>query len=472
MSNTEISTQSRHTAPTHGLFSLSWPIFIDLAMHYLTVTINIYMVSMISLQAVAELNVGSQAFQLAFTLFNFVNIGVCVCCAQALGNGNKSIVRRVIHMGLGLNIVWGICIVLVCFFGAGVICKIMNIPQDIFHTSKEYLMLISFTFFAEAINLCASAILRAHGCTRDPMYVNIAGNIIIIFGNYILLFGNFGAPALGIYGVAVSTLVSRFLAVGFLCYLMVKRTRVKIVPKFFFIIKKKVLKQIFSVGLPGAGENLTWQLQFLFMTSIVGTFGTVALATQGIYAQMCGLIMLFSISVGMGTEILVSHYAGAMQFNLANRQLLHSVKMGMLITALLSVNIPFWLGDAVLSIFTDDPRVFEMARPIFYVSVVMEVGRILNIIIINSLRAVGDTRFPVIMAVISMWGVSVTIGTFLSVYMHMGLLGVWIGFCCDECSRGVIMLIRWKTKGWVKAAKRNYRINYMKKKVQKSALKA
>lgn len=56
----------------------------------------------------------------------------------------------------------------------------MNIPPDIFHTSKEYLMLISFTFFAEAINLCASAILRAHGCTRDPMYVNIAGNIIII----------------------------------------------------------------------------------------------------------------------------------------------------------------------------------------------------------------------------------------------------------------------------------------------------
>ncbi len=226
MSNTEISTHSRYTAPTHGLFSLIWPIFIDLAMHYLTVTINIYMVSMISLQAVAELNVGSQAFQLAFTLFNFVNIGVCVCCAQALGNGNKSIVRRVIHMGLGLNIVWGICIVLVCFSGAGVICKIMNIPPDIFHTSKEYLMLISFTFFAEAINLCASAILRAHGCTRDPMYVNIAGNIIIIFGNYILLFGNFGAPALGIYGVAVSTLVSRFLAVGFLYYLMVKRTNV------------------------------------------------------------------------------------------------------------------------------------------------------------------------------------------------------------------------------------------------------
>ena len=78
--------QVQTPSQTPGLFSLSWPIFIDLAMHFLTMTINTMMVSMISLQAVAELNLGTQAFQLAFTLFNFVNVGVCVCCAQALGN--------------------------------------------------------------------------------------------------------------------------------------------------------------------------------------------------------------------------------------------------------------------------------------------------------------------------------------------------------------------------------------------------
>ncbi|MGN0894271.1 MAG: MATE family efflux transporter [Succinivibrio sp.] len=458
------------SAPSQGLFSLSWPIFIDLAMHFMTIIINTYMVSKLSLQAVAELNVGSQAFQLAFTLFNFVNIGVCVCCAQALGNGNKSIVRRIIHLGLGLNILFGLVIVNLCFFGAGVICDLMNIPDDIYATSKRYLMILSFAFFAEAINLCTSAILRAHGCTRDPMYVNIACNILIVFGNYAFLFGKFGAPELGITGVAVSVVISRYLSIGFLYYLMVKRTKVRIVPKFLYILKKKIIRQIFAIGLPGAGENLTWQLQFLFMTSVVGTFGSIALATQGIYFQMCGLIMLFSISVAMGTEILVSHYAGAMKFGLANRQLIHSVKIGMIITALLSINIPIWLGDAVFSIFTDDIQVLDMARPIFYVSVIMEVGRILNIIIINSLRAVGDTKFPVIMAVLSMWGVSVPVGCFLGIYMEMGLLGVWIGFCCDECTRGLIMLSRWLAKGWIRSAKQNYRINYMKKRNFKAAL--
>ena len=87
---------------------------------------------------------------------------------------------------------------------------------------------------------------------------------------------------------------------------------------------------------------------------------------------------------------------------------------------------------------------------------------ILNIIIINSLRAVGDTKFPMYMAILSMWGVSVSVGCFLGIYMQMGLLGVWLGFCADECSRGLIMLARWKSKAWVKRAVKYYKKNYAK----------
>lgn len=445
-----------------GLFSLSWPIFIDLSMHFFSMVINTAMVSSLSLKAVAELNLGSQMFQLAFVIFNFINVGVCVVTAQALGNGSKSIVRRVIHMSLGINLVIGLLIASLGCFGSSIICDLMNIPDDIYDSSKMYLSILSVCFIAEAINLCCSAILRGFGATRDPMYINVAGNILIIFLNYLFLFGSFGAPNLGIYGVAISVVISRFLSIGFLYYLMLKRTGVRIVYKYIFVIKKKILSQLMNIGLPGAGENLTWQLQFLFMTSVVGTFGTIALATQGIYFQMCGIIMLFSISVSLGTEIIVSHYIGSMNLKMADKQLMHSVKIGIAITSILSVNIPLWLGVAVFSIFTSDPDVFAMAKPIFYVSVVMEVGRILNIIIINSLRAVGDTKFPMYMAILSMWGVSVPVGCFLGIYMQMGLLGVWIGFCADECSRGLIMLARWKSKAWVQKAVKYYKKNYTK----------
>ena len=133
----------------------------------------------------------------------------------------------------------------------------------------------------------------------------------------------------------------------------------------------------------------------------------------------------------------------------------------MIFTAIIAITIPLGTGKYFFSLFTDSKDVLSIATPIFFLSVVMEPGRILNIIIINSLRAVGDTRFPVLMAILSMWGVSVPIGCFLSLYMGMGILGVWIGFCCDEWTRGIAMFIRWRSKAWVKAAKRNYRKNFL-----------
>ena len=453
--------------PQLHLFSLSWPIFIDLAMHFITILINTWMVSMISIRAVAELNVGGQVFQLGFTLFNFVNVGVCVCCAQALGNGNRNLVRRIFHMSFGLNIIWGLAIFFCAFFGSSLICDVMNIPVDIYEVSNNYLKLFSFVFLAEALNLCCGAILRAHGRTRDPMVVNILMNFLTVLGNYCLLFGNFGFPQMGIYGAAVSTVFFRYVCVGLILYLVLKRTIIHLIFVYVFDFKKKVLSQIFSISLPGAGENLLWMLQFLFMTSVVGTFGTLPLATHGIYGQMCGLILLFSLSIALGTEILVARYIGAKKFSLANKQLLHSVKIGIIITGILAVNIPIWLGQTLFSLFTEDPAVISMAKNIFYISVIMEVGRILNIIIINSLRAVGDTIFPVVMAVASMWGISVPVGLFLGVYLEMGLLGVWIGFCADECIRGILMLVRWRKKAWVKSAAAYYRKNYMKKKTLK-----
>lgn len=141
----------------------------------------------------------------------------------------------------------------------------------------------------------------------------------------------------------------------------------------------------------------------------------------------------------------------------------------MLITACIAVTIPMFSGEMAIKMFTDSKAVLAMATPLFMLSVFMEPGRILNIIIINSLRAVGDTKFPVIMAVISMWCISVPLGCFLALYMDLGLLGVWIGFCTDEWLRGISMFIRWRSKAWVKAAKHNYRVNFKKVSHKKSA---
>ena len=116
------------------------------------------------------------------------------------------------------------------------------------------------------------------------------------------------------------------------------------------------------------------------------------------------------------------------------------------------------MGDRNKLIVADKEmlKVLALATPLFMITVFQEPGRILNVIIINSLRATGDTKFPVIMAVISMWGISVPLGCFLGIYMGWGLTGIWLGFAADEWVRGIAMVLRWKSKAWHKAARRVY----------------
>lgn len=446
----------RMNGPQRSLLSLSWPIFIDISLHFSTLIINMMMVGAVSVEAVAELTVGNQVFDIILIIFNFINIGVCVVCAQALGAGNPRLVKRLVHQGMGMNIIIGIALFLLTYIFSAQIVSCLNVPAEIADSSENYLMILSLCALPQSLILVSASVLRAFECTRDTMYVSLIINVITVSLNSMFLFGYLGMPILGVEGVAVSTVIGRVVGAILCIYLVTRRTRIRLHPRFFFVFTRRVLSAIFNIGLPGASEHFAWQAQFMFMTAIVGLLGSVALATHGIYFQICHIIMIFAIAIAMGTEILVAHHVGALHLDLAHRQLVRSAKVGMLFTILITCSIPFGTGQFLVSMFTDSADVMAVVAPILILTLVMEPGRIINIIIINALRATGDTRFPLVMAVISMWGVSVPLGTYLGLETSLGLLGVWIGFCADEWVRAIAMIVRWKSGKWREKARENH----------------
>jgi Na+-driven multidrug efflux pump len=88
-------------------------------------------------------------------------------------------------------------------------------------------------------------------------------------------------------------------------------------------------------------------------------------------------------------------------------------------------------------------------------AILLEPGRVLNVVIISSLRATGDVGFPIQMAVLSMWCVWVPLAWLLGLKLHFGLPGIWIAMMTDEWLRGLLMYWRWKKRRWVKHAERS-----------------
>jgi Na+-driven multidrug efflux pump len=160
-------------------------------------------------------------------------------------------------------------------------------------------------------------------------------------------------------------------------------------------------------------------------------------------------MMLFAVSIGSATEIMVAFHIGAGNYELVYRRLIRSLKIGLAGSLIIATIMACGFSGMLLDLFSNhSPQVAELAAPLILLSVMMEPGRAFNVIVINSLRAANDASFPMIMAILSMWCVAVPLEYFLGISMQMGLLGVWIAFTCDEWIRGISMYFRWKTRIW------------------------
>lgn len=106
-------------------------------------------------------------------------------------------------------------------------------------------------------------------------------------------------------------------------------------------------------------------------------------------------------------------------------------------------------SEKLMGIFTSNPDIIKVGSVLILLTILLEPGRSFNLVVINSLRAAGDVKFPVYMGILSMWGVSVTLSYVLGIHFGLGLAGIWIAFIADEWLRGLLMLWRWRSRVWV-----------------------
>jgi putative MATE family efflux protein len=282
---------------------------------------------------------------------------------------------------------------------------------------------------------------------REVMVIAVGMNVLNICLNYVLIFGMFGAPKMGVVGAALSTVISRFIACIALGWLLRRQLKLRLRLKSILAVSGKTLGRILQIGVPAAGENICFMVSFMIITYFVGQMGATALATFAYAMQLSMIMMMLGISIGIATEVVIGHMVGAGDFDAAYRQLLRSLRVGLAVTVAMTVLVVL-AARPLFAMFTANPDIVAAGASLFLISLALEPGRTFNLVVINSLRATGDARFPVLMGMCSMFGVAVPLAWLLGLHWGWGLTGVWIAFTCDEWVRGISMYRRWKSRVW------------------------
>lgn len=434
---------------TLTLTALTIPIFAELFLSMLMGNVDTFMLSQYSDDAVAAVGIANQITFLLIIMFGFIATGTTVLISQALGAGNKQKANEMAAVSLVANLGIGILLSGLIYFFQGHVLSWMNVTGHVAVEAGSYLGIVGSFMFVQAVMLTVSAILRSHGFTKDAMYINVGMNLIHIVINYLVLFGPFGLPVLGVEGVGLSTTISRILGMVAFLYILKKRIKEPLGVFRVFKMPKTHLKELLRIGLPAAGEQVSYNVsQFVVIFFITTYMGTIFVTTR-IYAyNLMSFMYLGSMAISQGTQILIGHYVGAKRYDDAYQRCLDSLKIAIVI-ALVMASLFSVFAEPLLSIFTDDPVILSEAKKLIYLAIILEPGRAFNIMIITSLRAVGDVKYPLVMGIISMWGICVTLSYVLGVHYGLGLVGIWIAYIADEWFRGLSMLFRWKSKAWV-----------------------
>lgn len=180
--------------------------------------------------------------------------------------------------------------------------------------AKNYLLIMVIGFIPYTVAQCYSSTLRETEHAVLPMTAGIVAVCVNLFLNYVLIFGHFGAPKLGVEGAAIATVISRFaelFIVAFWTYLH-KYDNPFIIGAFIsFRVPVKLVKQIFSKGLPLMVNETLWALGIAMLNQRYSILGFDVVSANNICQTFSNVFSVVFISVGAAIGIILGQLLGA-----------------------------------------------------------------------------------------------------------------------------------------------------------------
>ena len=430
------------------LAKLATPIFIETLLIMMLGAVDVIMLSRHSDNSVAAVGVVNQVVMLTFLVFEVINLGTSVLCSQYIGARQEKKVVQVVGVSLIVNLFVGGVISGFLYYNSHTILQWMGLNAELMQDGVEYIKIVGAFAFFQAISLTLSASLRSANKAIYPMLVTMVVNVVNIIGNYSLIFGKLGFPELGVEGAAIATAFSRGVSMIVL-FIILLRVHIHRFPIAYFRPFPWVeLKNLMKIGLPSAGEQLSYSSSQVVITYFINMLSVEALAARTYCANIIMFVYLFSIAMAQGGAICIGQLIGEGKPHAAFLLGKYVMKRSVLITFLLSLTIAIF-GKYILGWLTSNQEIVSIGITILWIDTVLEIGRPINIFATNALRAAGDVNYPFYVGLVVMWSVAVGGGYLLGIKWEYGLAGMWLAFLLDENIRGAIFVKRWYSMKWL-----------------------
>lgn len=426
---------------------LGYPIILQELINSLTNLLDVFMIGKLGEKEVAAVGNGNELLFL-FALFIF---GIISGASAFIGQfwGKKELHN--IHKTMGLSYIFSLSAALIFFIP----CQLMPefiiafyIKDDlVIQYGASYLRVISYTFFIISIIFTNNSALKSIGQAKLPFYTSTVALVSNLCLNYLFIF----VLDKGVVGAAIATLIARIIEL-IVQLILIKKLRMPIYTSVnnYFGADKRFLIEYVTLITPVVLNEVFWSVGVTLYRKAFSHLGAESAAAYYLTAPIQQVFMIFGISLGTATGILIANNLGSGDREEAIKYSRKAPKLAVGISIIMSL-ILFIFSNSIVNFYEVSDQTKQNALNIIYIMCFVLVVKTYNFTaIVGILRNGGDNLFCLLVDAFAVWLVGVPLSFLGSYYFGLPVYFVFALSSLEEVSKLFLCVKRVHSNKWAK----------------------
>lgn len=423
------------------------------------ITVGVNMMDTIMLGQLDEIALSASAMGAQIhDLFHFMSMGMgmgaSVLIARYWGMNEMKSLKK------ALTIMYRFCFLEVFLFTMLVglfseqVLRLLTSDQQVIQSGIAYLRWTLPCFFLYGMSMITTIVLRNIGKVRIPLYTAIGAFFVNVFFNWMFIFGKLGAPAMGVAGAGLGTLISRIFEFAVICgYFFLKDEKIRFRVKNILDPCKELLGEYLKISIPVMISDTLVGVGNSAVISVAGHVGTSFMSANTITNVIQKVTTIFSAGLGQAALIITGNALGEGDKKKATEHGVSITAVGF-VFSIASAILIYLISPAFVGQYKIAAETHAIAMQLMYaVSLIAVFMTPASILTKGVVRGGGDTRFLMFADVFFLWFVSVPLGAAAGLLWHWPPF--WIMFCLriDHVLKCLVCMWRMSTGKWIKKIK-------------------
>ncbi|MDO4343295.1 MAG: MATE family efflux transporter [Eubacteriales bacterium] len=441
-----------------SMLTIAIPIMIQNAITNFVALLDNIMVGQVGTIQMSSVSIVNQLiFVYNLCLFGGTS-GAGIFTAQFVGKGDQRGIRYTVRFKLWITALISACAFLIFIFGGEPLISLYLKGQanagsaaEALAYGKEYLSVMLVGLIPFALSNVYSSTLRENGETLLPMTAGIAAVAVNLCLNYILIFGHFGAPALGVTGAAIATVISRFTE----CFIVIiwthrhKEKNLYVVGLYRSMrIPAHLVREITVKGTPLLLNEAFWSGGIAMLLQCYSIRGLSVVAAMNINSTLSNIFNIVFIAMGNTVAIILGQLLGAGRIREARQAATRMTVFSVLCSAGTGIIMALF-HNIFPDFYNTSAEVRSLAGQFILVTALLMPLPAFTNASYFTLRSGGKTMITFFFDSVYMWVVNVPLAYCLSHFTDLPIVAVYFAVQAAEFVKCVIGFILVKKGIWL-----------------------